>query len=172
MKQFFEKLDNELNKVDQFYKKREDELRKKRENLNKHLQIILDLNQIFNKRRRKNSLPSLNGGNSPRSWSSPDRSSSFSGEFYHIFPQLIITYLFLSCYMNMYGFWTFFTIQVLKDECGLYPVKIINWHVGLRTRIYSWTRVQILTCTVTTFTKDTPFPLKVYIETLELLQSR
>ncbi|XP_023879244.1 phosphate transporter PHO1 [Quercus suber] len=77
-KQFFKKLDNELNKVNQFYKEREDELHKKRENLNKQLQSILDLNQILNKRRRKNSMPSLNGGNSPRSWSSPDRSSSFS----------------------------------------------------------------------------------------------
>ncbi|KAF3967322.1 hypothetical protein ACB098_02G089100 [Castanea mollissima] len=78
VKFFFEKLDNELNKVNQFYKKQEDELHKKREDLNKQLQIILDLNQIFNKRRRKISMPSLNGGNSPRSWSSPDRSSSFS----------------------------------------------------------------------------------------------
>ncbi|KAL0004141.1 hypothetical protein SO802_011702 [Lithocarpus litseifolius] len=59
---------------------REDELHKKREKLNKQLQSILDLNQIFNKLRRKNFIPSLNGGNSPRSWSSPDRSSSFSKE--------------------------------------------------------------------------------------------
>ncbi|XP_050239305.1 phosphate transporter PHO1 [Quercus robur] len=78
VKRFFEKLDNELNKVNHFYKEREDGLHKKRENLNKQLQTILDLNQIFNKRRQKNSMPSLNGRNSPRSWSSPDRSSSFS----------------------------------------------------------------------------------------------
>ena len=117
MKNFFEKLNYELKKVNQFYKEREDELHKKREKLTKQLQSILDLNQIFNKRRRKNSLPSLNGGNSPRSWSSPDRSSSFSGEFYHIFPQLIITYLFLSLFSLYEYVWflNFFIIQVLKD---------------------------------------------------------
>ncbi|XP_048235124.1 phosphate transporter PHO1 isoform X2 [Ricinus communis] len=70
---FFEKLDEELNKVNQFYKARESELLERGEVLNKQLEILLDLKQILNSRRGK-----LNTGNFPPSWSSSPRNSDYS----------------------------------------------------------------------------------------------
>ncbi|KAE8660079.1 Phosphate transporter PHO1-2 [Hibiscus syriacus] len=52
---FFERLDGELNKVNQFYKMKESEFLERGEILNKQLQILLDLKQIVTdcQRRRK-----------------------------------------------------------------------------------------------------------------------
>lgn len=77
---FFAKLDDELNKVNQFYKKTEGELLEREETLNKQLQILADLKQILDDRHRKSAPPSPNSLNSPRSWLSPARSSNSSGE--------------------------------------------------------------------------------------------
>ncbi|KAL4289953.1 hypothetical protein GQ457_14G013580 [Hibiscus cannabinus] len=53
MRVFFESLDGELNKVNQFYKTKEIEFLERGEILNKQLQILLDLKQILADRRRK-----------------------------------------------------------------------------------------------------------------------
>ena len=42
--------------------------------------------------------------------------------------------------------------------CGLCPVAIAIGLVGLQTRVYSWTRVCILTCLVAIATGHKPFP--------------
>ncbi|KAK0606770.1 hypothetical protein LWI29_004211 [Acer saccharum] len=70
---FFESLDDELNKVNQFYKTKESEFLERGENLNKQLQILVDLKQILSDRRRK-----PNSGILSRSWSSSARNSDFS----------------------------------------------------------------------------------------------
>ncbi|KZV33740.1 hypothetical protein F511_33482 [Dorcoceras hygrometricum] len=51
---FFEMLDDELNKVNQFYKTRENEFLERGEILNKQLQILLDLKRVLHEWRRKN----------------------------------------------------------------------------------------------------------------------
>jgi len=71
---FFEGLDEELNKVNQFYKTKESEFLERGEILNKQLEILLDLKRILNERRRK-----PNAGVLSRSWSSSPRNSDFSG---------------------------------------------------------------------------------------------
>ncbi|WVY97661.1 hypothetical protein V8G54_029812 [Vigna mungo] len=77
---FFVSLDEELNKVNQFYRKQESEFLERGETLNKQLQILLDLKQIINDRRRKNS-PSkpYSTGISPQY--SPTRDSEYSENF-------------------------------------------------------------------------------------------
>ncbi|KAJ6981491.1 phosphate transporter PHO1 [Populus alba x Populus x berolinensis] len=70
---FFEGLDEELNKVNQFYKTKESEFLERGEILNKQLEILLDLKRIVNERRRK-----PNAGVLSRSWSSSPRNSNFS----------------------------------------------------------------------------------------------
>ena len=42
---------------------------------------------------------------------------------------------------------------------NLCPVKVITGHVGLRTRVHSWTRVQILMSPMITFTGHKPFSM-------------
>jgi len=76
---FFMMLDEELNKVNQFYRKQESEFLERGETLNKQLEILLDLKQIISDRRRKNS-PSkpYSTGTSPQY--SPTRDSDFSGQ--------------------------------------------------------------------------------------------
>lgn len=82
MKDFFERLDEELNKVNQFYKTKEGEFVERGEILNKQLQILLDLKQILSERRRKTSptSPKSTAGILSRSYSSSTRSSDYSGE--------------------------------------------------------------------------------------------
>ncbi|GAV61488.1 SPX domain-containing protein/EXS domain-containing protein [Cephalotus follicularis] len=70
---FFEKLDDELNKVNQFYKPKEIEFLERGDILNKQLKILVELKQIFGDRRRKS-----NAGILPRSWSSSARNSDAS----------------------------------------------------------------------------------------------
>ncbi|KAG5554259.1 hypothetical protein RHGRI_011952 [Rhododendron griersonianum] len=55
VKQFFESLDEELNKVNQFYKTREAEFLERGEQLNKQLQTLNERKQILSDRRRKKS---------------------------------------------------------------------------------------------------------------------
>ncbi|WCJ24081.1 Phosphate transporter PHO1 [Euphorbia peplus] len=70
---FFEKLDDELNKVNQFYKARETELLERGDLLNKQLEILTDLKRVLSNRRRKPGFfPHSN------SWSSSPRNSDFS----------------------------------------------------------------------------------------------
>ncbi|MED6126558.1 hypothetical protein PIB30_079606 [Stylosanthes scabra] len=73
---FFASLDEELNKVNQFYKKQESEFLERGEMLNKQLQILLDLKQVLAEKRRKNPSPKAsNTGIFPHS---PGRNSNFS----------------------------------------------------------------------------------------------
>ncbi|CAN1760275.1 Phosphate transporter PHO1 [Linum perenne] len=78
MKAFFGRLDEELNKVNQFYKAKEKEFMQRGEILNKQLEILVDLKRILTDRRRQ--LKSSNSiGRSSWSASSP-RTSDFSGQ--------------------------------------------------------------------------------------------
>ncbi|KAL9410936.1 hypothetical protein AB3S75_044669 [Citrus x aurantiifolia] len=70
---FFERLDRELNKVNQFYRTKESEFLERGEILNKQLQILLELKQILIDRRRK-----PNSGIIPRSWTPCPRNSDIS----------------------------------------------------------------------------------------------
>ncbi|AES61077.1 phosphate transporter PHO1 [Medicago truncatula] len=76
---FFAMLDDELNKVNQFYIKQENEFIERREALNKQLQILQDLKQIINDRRRKN-YPPPKANNTETFPRSPTRDSDYSLE--------------------------------------------------------------------------------------------
>ncbi|XP_010262400.1 PREDICTED: phosphate transporter PHO1-like isoform X2 [Nelumbo nucifera] len=78
VKEFFSRLDEELNKVNQFYRSKESEFVERGEILNKQLQILLELKQIIHERRRKNLQSRLDAGALPRSNSSSVRSSHHS----------------------------------------------------------------------------------------------
>ncbi|KAM7259434.1 hypothetical protein ACFE04_015175 [Oxalis oulophora] len=75
MKVFFERLDYELNKVNQFYKTQESELLERGETLNKQLNILLDIKKILSEQRRK-----PNPGSLPQSRSLSTRNSDFSDD--------------------------------------------------------------------------------------------
>ncbi|XP_020225450.1 phosphate transporter PHO1 [Cajanus cajan] len=76
MQVFFAELDGELNKVNQFYKKKESEFVERGEMLNKQLNILLDLKQVLSDRRRKNPSPKpSNTGIFPHS---PGQGSNYS----------------------------------------------------------------------------------------------
>ncbi|XP_061370781.1 phosphate transporter PHO1 isoform X1 [Gastrolobium bilobum] len=76
VREFFGKLDEELNKVNQFFKTQESEFLERGETLNKQLQILLDLKRIISDRRRKNSpSKAYNTEIFPRS---PARDSDYS----------------------------------------------------------------------------------------------
>ncbi|XP_019461907.1 PREDICTED: phosphate transporter PHO1 [Lupinus angustifolius] len=77
---FFVRLDEELNKVNQFYKKQEGEFVERGETLNKQLQILHDLKQIISDRRRKSSPPSK-PSNAEVFSRSPARNSDYSVSF-------------------------------------------------------------------------------------------
>ncbi|XP_057781464.1 phosphate transporter PHO1-like [Salvia miltiorrhiza] len=79
---FFEMLDEELNKVNHFYKSKEIEFLERGEILNKQLQILLDLKRLIADRRRKNFGGQTGSGGSgflSRSGSSFGRNSDLSG---------------------------------------------------------------------------------------------
>ncbi|KAL0433255.1 UNVERIFIED_CONTAM: Phosphate transporter [Sesamum latifolium] len=82
VKVFFEMLDDELNKVNQFYKSKEGEFLERGELLNKQLQILVDLKRLLSDRRRKNLPPTLaaaaGSGFLSRSGSSLGQNSDFS----------------------------------------------------------------------------------------------
>ncbi|KAJ6351409.1 hypothetical protein OIU78_007345 [Salix suchowensis] len=74
---FFESLDGELNKVNQFYKNKESEFLERGEILDKQLGILLDLKRVLNEHRRKPNAGALSLSRS----SSPARSSLCSGNY-------------------------------------------------------------------------------------------
>ncbi|GMI69863.1 phosphate 1, ARABIDOPSIS PHOSPHATE 1 [Hibiscus trionum] len=76
---FFERLDGELNKVNQFYKTKESEFLERGEILSKQLQILLDLKQIVAERKRRR-MPVAGAllQRSSSSFSSSPNSDSFS----------------------------------------------------------------------------------------------
>lgn len=77
---FFARLDEELNKVNQFYRKQECEFLERGEMLTKQLQILLDLKQLLNRRHRKHNVPPPRSSNSEIFLRSPpDHSSNYSG---------------------------------------------------------------------------------------------
>ncbi|KAF8388254.1 hypothetical protein HHK36_026920 [Tetracentron sinense] len=78
VKQFFERLDEELNKVNQFYKNKEREFLERGGILNKQLQILLELKQVLHERRRKSIQSRSDSGILSRSNSSTVRSSDYS----------------------------------------------------------------------------------------------
>ncbi|CAI0463923.1 unnamed protein product [Linum tenue] len=82
VKAFFEKLDGELNKVNQFYMAKEKEFMQRGDILNKQLDILMDLKRILSENRRRvkssSNNSSVSGGVFSRSWSSSPRSSDFS----------------------------------------------------------------------------------------------
>lgn len=69
--EFFEKLDLELNKVNQFYETKEVEFLERGENLRRQLEILVDLKQLISNRRRKSAA----AGSLPHSLSSSVLSS-------------------------------------------------------------------------------------------------
>lgn len=84
VKKFFERLDEELEKVNHFYTAREMELIEKGEALNTQLQILLDLKEVLHQRRRKkfrspsSTSSSFRGGFLSPSISSSARNSDYS----------------------------------------------------------------------------------------------
>ncbi|KAF8392157.1 hypothetical protein HHK36_022499 [Tetracentron sinense] len=82
VKEFFERLDEELNKVNQFYKTKESEFLERGEILNKQLLILLEVKQVLNDRRQKNLQSRSDAVILPRSNSSSIRSSNYSGQFF------------------------------------------------------------------------------------------
>lgn len=77
---FFVRLDEELNKVNQFYMRQESEFLERGDTLNKQLQLLLDLKQIISDRRRKSSPPSKANNNTGVFPHSPARDSDYSGQ--------------------------------------------------------------------------------------------
>ncbi|XP_057486634.1 phosphate transporter PHO1-like [Actinidia eriantha] len=78
VKLFFERLDEELNKVNQFYKTKESEFLGKGEILNKQLQTLLERKQILSDRHRKSLSGKSATGFFPHSYSSSARNSDYS----------------------------------------------------------------------------------------------
>ncbi|KAL1224819.1 Phosphate transporter PHO1 [Cardamine amara subsp. amara] len=74
VKVFFERLDEELNKVNLFHKSKETEFLGRGELLKKQLEILAELKQILSDRKKRNQ----SGSNSHRSYSSSARNSDFS----------------------------------------------------------------------------------------------
>ncbi|KAM0013601.1 putative SPX domain-containing protein [Helianthus debilis subsp. tardiflorus] len=79
VKEFFEKLDEELDKVNQFYINKEREFLERGDMLMKQLQILLDLQQVVDCRRRSNSFNSTASSGFLRSYSSGRTSDSETG---------------------------------------------------------------------------------------------
>ncbi|OWM85777.1 hypothetical protein CDL15_Pgr023710 [Punica granatum] len=80
VKAFFDSLDQELKKVDEFYKLREGEFLERGQLLNNQLQILLDLKQILiHRRKERSSFKSTNSSESLHSpWPPSSRNSDFS----------------------------------------------------------------------------------------------
>lgn len=82
IKQYFATLDDELNKVNQFYRSKESEFIERGENLNKQLQILLDLKHVLNERRQHKLSSKSGSGFFSRSMSFSTRNSDTnSGQF-------------------------------------------------------------------------------------------
>ncbi|RAL38358.1 hypothetical protein DM860_002336 [Cuscuta australis] len=79
---FFEKLDEELKKVNEFYKNKESEFVERGDNLKKQLHILLDLKRLVNDRRRKTlprSMSASSGSNSDHRFDFSDNGSEYCG---------------------------------------------------------------------------------------------
>lgn len=80
VKLFFEILDDELKKVNEFYSEKESEFLERGELLNKQLEILLNLKRVLSHRRHwKTPPPKTAGGDSAPDSPSWQRSSDFSG---------------------------------------------------------------------------------------------
>ena len=80
---FFQRLDEELEKVNRFYTDKETEFLERWETLHKQLQILLEVKQILRERRRRNFKSpgsSLHGGFLSRSNSLSAPDSDYSGK--------------------------------------------------------------------------------------------
>ncbi|KAL2506567.1 Phosphate transporter PHO1 [Abeliophyllum distichum] len=75
IKAFFQRLDDEVNKVNEFYKTKERDFLERGDTLNKQLQILLDLKRVLVNRRRKNLAADMGSGFFSRSNSSSGRNS-------------------------------------------------------------------------------------------------
>lgn len=75
-------LDEELKKVNDFYKTKESEFLERGDILNKQLQILLDLKQVLSDRRRKIHGSRSGSGFFSRTNSLSGRNSDFSGELF------------------------------------------------------------------------------------------
>ncbi|CAI9776918.1 unnamed protein product [Fraxinus pennsylvanica] len=78
IKDFFERLDEEVKKVNEFYKTKEKEVLERGDILNKQLQILLDLKRVLTDRRRRNVATNTGFGFFSRSNSSSGRNSDYS----------------------------------------------------------------------------------------------
>ncbi|KAK6929743.1 SPX domain [Dillenia turbinata] len=79
VRMFFERLDEELNKVNKFYKSKEGECLERGEVLNKQLEILVDLKQVLSDRHRKNNpFSRTNSGNPLGSYPPSARNSDYS----------------------------------------------------------------------------------------------
>lgn len=76
---FFERVDEELNKVNQFYRAKEAEFVERGEALSKQLQILTGLKQLIHERRRKSSSSNQSAGTISRSCSYSAHNSELSG---------------------------------------------------------------------------------------------
>lgn len=80
VKEFFVRLDEQLNKVNQFYRTKEAEFLERGEILNKQLHILLDLKRVLHERHRKLYSSKSGYGTSPPGSMSPSlRGSEFTG---------------------------------------------------------------------------------------------
>ena len=86
VKIFFETLDEELEKVNEFYGSRESEFMERGDSLREQLGILLEFKRILEDRRRKIS-PSASFSRSSSTFS--PRHSSFSGDSSDFFPFLV-----------------------------------------------------------------------------------
>lgn len=78
IRMFFSRVDEELNKVNQFYKKQECEFLERGEMLKKQLEILFDLRQLLSDRTRK-IPPSSNAATSPHFLS---RHPDYAGQYF------------------------------------------------------------------------------------------
>ncbi|KAF3785880.1 Phosphate transporter [Nymphaea thermarum] len=79
VKEFFVRLDEQLNKVNQFYRTKEAEFLERGEILNKQLHILLDLKRVLHERHRKMYSSKSGYGTSPPGSTSPSlRGSEFT----------------------------------------------------------------------------------------------
>ncbi|KAL2506568.1 Phosphate transporter PHO1 [Abeliophyllum distichum] len=78
IKAFFQRLDDEVNKVNEFYKTEERDFLERGDTLNKQLQILLDLKRVLADRRRKNLVVDMGSGFFARSNSLSGQNSDSS----------------------------------------------------------------------------------------------
>lgn len=134
MKIFFETLDEELEKVNEFYGSRESEFVERGDSLKEQLAILVEFKRILEDRRRKSS-PSAAATFSRSSSFSP-RHSNFSGNPYISFPNLNIKFVetiwikmepkfWLLCSITSLYVLQYFSCQLLL----LFDAFVYGWQV-------------------------------------------